>query len=1100
MSVNRDGRVILAGNFSGTFDFDPSAGVTNMTSIGVYDIFMASYNGNLLPTQAGFYNWSFSSGNSMSATQSFATALVEDSAGFIYLTGYFTGAGNVDMDPSSNTIAILDKAFVAKYDSHLAPSSLSFCNWAFGLGIGGTAYPYGIDADRNGMVYVTGILSYTTTGDFDPSSNTAQLQNPTGWDHVFAAKYDGTQLPASTSFYQWAFLEDGPNHYNRGFGILAGTNHQVYVGGSFSSSPTDFDPSAGTASLNSSGWLNVFIASYDPTLQPSNTQFFNWVLRDGSDSGSTQTTAMVTDANGNIITTGLHSGDVDLDPGPGDARFFGDGMYVAKYGSAGNLVWAFNIPAENSMMNDITIDTSGNIYLAGYFGTQTLSSTIDFDPSSGLFPVSSIVPNRMLVASYNTNLLPSDPAFFRWAFVAGSGSGAPANGIAASASGNIYVTGSFNNNFDADPSSGTVTMSNSTSTTTDIYAVKYNGNLLPTDPNFCYWGFSAGGSGNDSGKAVGVDAFGDVFLTGSTKSTLIDLDPSSNTDNLSGLATENFIMSKYNGNLLPSNTSFYQWGFRAATQYACSGNEIAVNDTGGVLVAGTTRAAMCLDPSCVIQVNPSSVSSDDIFVGFYNGNLSCTDPAFGKKGFVIGANTGNERVNDIAFGPSGTVLLAGTSVSPIDLDPSTHTTSVGAAPGDAFFAGYDLNAAPASGSFLQWGFATGGSGSDRGLCISTDAAGAIYTGGSFIGNAVDFNPGPGSLFPPGATYSSAMSAFTAKYTLSCNPPVVYTLSPAQTICDLSNAHFSVIASGTNATYQWQENTGSGFVNLPNVLPYTGVNSYSLTIVPAALSMSGNTYRCVITACSVSDTTSPVLLSLNPLPVTTLSMTDSVFCINDPVEILSGSPTGPSGLFYGPGVSNDTLSPILAGAGTHQVIYMYTDGNGCAGRDTVNVVVNSLPVVTLSPSSTLLCIDDASLTLNGSPAGGTFSGPGMTGSSFDPSVGAGAYSISYVYTDLNGCIDTANAAVNVSACVGIAEQQSGAAPEIFPNPAAENVNLILPFNSSSVSVYNVMGELMWSAVLQNGAHVLDVSGYTDGIYYMRVENQEGITSLHFQVSH
>ncbi|HTL83056.1 MAG TPA: hypothetical protein VL651_15190, partial [Bacteroidia bacterium] len=197
MSVNRDGRVILAGNFSGTFDFDPSAGVTNMTSIGVYDIFMASYNGNLLPTQAGFYNWSFSSGNSMSATQSFATALVEDSAGFIYLTGYFTGAGNVDMDPSSNTIAILDKAFVAKYDSHLAPSSLSFCNWAFGLGIGGTAYPYGIDADRNGMVYVTGILSYTTTGDFDPSSNTAQLQNPTGWDHVFAAKYDGTQLPAS---------------------------------------------------------------------------------------------------------------------------------------------------------------------------------------------------------------------------------------------------------------------------------------------------------------------------------------------------------------------------------------------------------------------------------------------------------------------------------------------------------------------------------------------------------------------------------------------------------------------------------------------------------------------------------------------------------------------------------------------------------------------------------------------------------------------------------------------------------------------------------------------------------------------------------------
>lgn len=58
----------------------------------------------------------------------------------------------------------------------------------------------------------------------------------------------------------------------------------------------------------------------------------------------------------------------------------------------------------------------------------------------------------------------------------------------------------------------------------------------------------------------------------------------------------------------------------------------------------------------------------------------------------------------------------------------------------------------------------------------------------------------------------------------------------------SNVSFLITASG-NTGYQWQENTGSGWVDLENVYPYSGVNSFLLTVNAVTLSFNGNLYRC-----------------------------------------------------------------------------------------------------------------------------------------------------------------------------------------------------------------------------------------------------------------
>ena len=56
---------------------------------------------------------------------------------------------------------------------------------------------------------------------------------------------------------------------------------------------------------------------------------------------------------------------------------------------------------------------------------------------------------------------------------------------------------------------------------------------------------------------------------------------------------------------------------------------------------------------------------------------------------------------------------------------------------------------------------------------------------------------------------------------------------------------SLTSNLTGATYQWQLNTGSGFVNIANNANYAGVNSATLQITNAVSAWSGYQYRCVV---------------------------------------------------------------------------------------------------------------------------------------------------------------------------------------------------------------------------------------------------------------
>ncbi len=213
----------------------------------------------------------------------------------------------------------------------------------------------------------------------------------------------------------------------------------------------------------------------------------------------------------------------------------------------------------------------------------------------------------------------------------------------------------------------------------------------------------------------------------------------------------------------------------------------------------------------------------------------------------------------------------------------------------------------------------------------------------------------------------------------------------QALC--SNDSTNIVASMTGGsspfTYNWDG--PGGFSSTEPSISVTEEGAYIITVTDD-------------NGCS---STAMEEIIVHDLPLVTLSLLTTASCVSDTIVVLSGqSPEG--GDFAGTGITGTSFDPSAAGVGTHIITYTYTDDNGCSNSATDEIVVHDLPIVTLSLPTTEVCITDTAVALSGhSPDGGEYSGIGVTGTTFDPSsVGTGTYTITYSYTDLNGCINAA----------------------------------------------------------------------------------------------
>lgn len=166
-----------------------------------------------------------------------------------------------------------------------------------------------------------------------------------------------------------------------------------------------------------------------------------------------------------------------------------------------------------------------------------------------------------------------------------------------------------------------------------------------------------------------------------------------------------------------------------------------------------------------------------------------------------------------------------------------------------------------------------------------------------------------------------------------------------------------------------------------------------------------------------------------------SIKGAVICAGDSATLTDASSGGtvPYSYLWSNGGTNNSIHVVPLVNSKYYITV--TDSSGCVAKDSSTVKVNPLPDVSLFYQSLdTICQTNGVVLLFGNPTGGTFSGIGVTGNSFNPdSATAGKYELLYyIYTDSNGCTGTAKDSIFVQACSGINKLNNGnGGISIFP---------------------------------------------------------------------
>lgn len=205
--------------------------------------------------------------------------------------------------------------------------------------------------------------------------------------------------------------------------------------------------------------------------------------------------------------------------------------------------------------------------------------------------------------------------------------------------------------------------------------------------------------------------------------------------------------------------------------------------------------------------------------------------------------------------------------------------------------------------------------------------------------------------------------------------------PDVTVCEGNAATLKATFAGTATAVWYEAATGGSSVAEGNTFA-TGVTA----VGPKTY------YVAKMDGCeSESRTEVTLTITAKPSAVIASSILDE-YCAT--VESVTLGATPATGTWSGTGVTGTTFSPKTAGSG--DITLTYTIGEtGCQNVYTKSVHVTAAPSVTVTVPTTM-CSGDAAATLTANPSTGTWSGTGVTGSSFDPSKGSSV--VTYTYTE------------------------------------------------------------------------------------------------------
>jgi hypothetical protein len=250
---------------------------------------------------------------------------------------------------------------------------------------------------------------------------------------------------------------------------------------------------------------------------------------------------------------------------------------------------------------------------------------------------------------------------------------------------------------------------------------------------------------------------------------------------------------------------------------------------------------------------------------------------------------------------------------------------------------------------------------------------------------------------------------TVYYAVDVREPVAISTQPIdQTVVSsggLFSATFSLAASGTGISYQWEESTdgGTSFSPITDGGIYSGATSNSLSITNGADTMNGNLYQCVITGTSPCDplVSNSVLLNVGNTGIAT-QPTNSNLCgsgtatftvvasgtvvaedldaLPSPIYSyqwyedtgLGGEAIVDGGDYSGAHTATLTIANrTVANSGTNYYVVINGPANDPTSV-TVTLNVNTAPVIDTNPTSQTVCYTGGTATFT-TAASGSFTG-------------------------------------------------------------------------------------------------------------------------------
>lgn len=298
-------------------------------------------------------------------------------------------------------------------------------------------------------------------------------------------------------------------------------------------------------------------------------------------------------------------------------------------------------------------------------------------------------------------------------------------------------------------------------------------------------------------------------------------------------------------------------------------------------------------------------------------------------------------------------------------------------------------------------------------------------------------------------------------------------------CSLNSPTLQVSAS-SNTACSGQPIT----INVSGAGSYTwfpGENNAVITVTP-----SSSTFYTVFGTNTLSGCTSSagVGISVLPSPLVSLLATPAKLCVGSTATL---NAFGASTYAWSNGASGQVIF-VTPTVSTNYVLIGQAS-NGCSATASVQVLVNALPVLTVSSSvPNELCAGET-LTLT---ASGAVNYQWAANTLFIQSVQAvvsPAISTNYTLTgtDINTCSTTLVYNQQVISCVGVEEHSAQLAQlQVYPNPSSSDINIRIENGSQKhIELVDVQGRMLRSVVSAENLIIINLDGLFPGIYTLKV---------------